>query len=674
MNFRVQVSLLIIFLILICSCAAKDQNVFKEPSLLVPKAKAVSVPQQPSSKTEKKFQESKLLPETERVGPHVSTRGTKVVHLPSQKKTKQKKRLQIVLDFENADLLEFLDLILLKTLKRNYAVDPQARAKITAHLKGRFSPDELLRLLNLILEMHNLHIIEENNLLRVIPLSKMGRLSHHLSFAIVRFEHVPVQSVINLVKNLSSQQAFVFPDRRSNSLVIVDQPAQLRKVIRLVSLLDVDVLGDCYLEIYRSRVLAVEKLASYLEKIFRSSVFKLASPKNYVDFIPVKELGALLIVSKKEDTLELVHRWIEMIDNGESQEEQVYVYYVENGDAEEIANILKEAFSENRASPRETIVKAIKKSNKKSQQIGTSISGRVRIIPDKTNNLLIITATPEDYRIVLDLLKKIDIVPRQVLIEVIIAEISLNKKLEYGVEWWLKTNFNLEGRKYTGDIMHVGKYAGTPGTGFSYVVYHNLDPRVLITALDNVSEVHILSNPVILATDNREARIQIGQEIPTVTQKVANTASSNLNVTQSIQYRDTGIIVEVKPHINSSGLVKLDITQEVSEQAGTLLDSPIISTRKIKTSLVVQDGHTIILGGLIKQKRDYGESGVPGLMRLPVVGHLFKWGNRNTEKTELLVAITPRVIKNLEEAEASMKEFKSRIEDLKRRLSQEFGK
>jgi len=649
-----------------------------------PVTKSLATPRQPNLQvvsTESRSERSQV--QTEKEAPQVQPqrkpetplpeeKGPEIEYLaPSKISKPSQKRLEVTLDLENADLLEFLDLLFTKTLQKNYVVDPLARAKVTVHLKGRFSESELIRIINKVLELQNITIVAEKDFYRVTTISKLGKLSGSYNFAIIRPRHLQCINLLSVTKSFVSSQGLVIPDKQTNSLIIIDIPANLRKIIKIITLLDRNILEDLYLEVYHPKVISAEKLADYLKKIFTSAIFKLSGPQNFLDFVPIKELNVLLILSKNHSNIALVKRWLEELDTGETTENQVFVYYVENGDAEEIAKILQDAFSEVKETKRETIVQA--KTKKPTSKItrGT-ISGKVKIIPDKTNNLLIITASREDYQVILNLLKDIDIVPRQVLIEVLIAEISLNKTLEYGVEWWIKTNFNLDSKKYVGNIVSYGKYGGIAGQGFSFTVYRGVDPRALITALEGVSEVHILSNPVILATDNKEARIQIGKEIPTVTQKVANTASSNLNVTQSIQYRDTGIILEVKPHINSSGLVKLDITQEVSEMAGTLLDSPIISKRKMQTSLVVQDGHTVILGGLIKEKRDRGESGIPGLRKIPLVGHLFKWGNRYTERTELLVAITPRVVRNTEEAEIAMREFKARIEDLKRRLSQEF--
>ncbi len=586
-------------------------------------------------------------------------------------KTSSTKTYEVAIDLENADLLEFLELLFTQTLHRNYVVDPSARAKVTVHIKGNFSEKDLVEVVNHVLELQNLTIIPKQGVYYITNIAQISRFSGNYSFAIIKPKYLVVSNILSVVKSFTSRQAIVVPDKQSGSLIVVDVPENLKKVVKILTVLDRNILQDFYLELYRPQVIEAEKLADYLQKIFRSSVFKLNSPQNYVDFIPIEELNSLLIIAKDQFSMQTIKRWVVQLDSGETAERQVYVYYVENGSAEEIAKILQEAFNEVTESRRQTIVRAKTKATKKTK----TISGKVKIIPDKTNNLLIIAATPDDYKTILNLLKDIDIIPRQVLIEVLIAEVSLNKNLEYGVEWWIKTNFNIEGNKYTGKIVSYNNYAGNPGKGFSFTVYRGLEPRALLSALSEVSEVHILSNPVILATDNKEAKIQIGEEVPTISQSVVNTSSQTPNITQNIQYRDVGIILGVKPHINSSGLVKLDVTQEISSVSDKTVQgvtSPVFTKRKIETSLVVQDGHTVILGGLIQNQHNTTETGVPLMKDIPVLGGLFRWRGTKKDRKELLVAITPRVVRSTEEAEKVMSEYRLRIEELKEKLSQEF--
>lgn len=577
-------------------------------------------------------------------------------------------KINLEINLEGADLLDFLQLLFQETLHQNYAVDPSAKAKVTVHIKGRFSKTEILDLIQKVLELHNLTLINKGGIYRIIPVSKLGNISGQISFFIFRPKYLQAENLSKVVKTLASVQAKLIIDKATNSIILVDIPGNINKVIGILNLLDENILANMYLALYRPKVLEAETLTEYLKAIFKSSPLKSQNIDQYVDFIPLKEINAILIVARNSEGIDQIYRWLKEIDSGELVEKEVFIYQVENGDAEEIAQILQDTFYESTSSNRKTIIKA-----KKGKQ---NISGEIRIIPDKTNNLLIIKATKQDYLTIRNLLKKIDVTPRQVVIEMLITEITLNKELEYGVEWFLKNQLKLEGKPYEGHLI-LGKENTSPAsigniTGFTYALYRKGDLRALISALESVSQINILSSPVILATDNKEAKIQIGQEVPIITQQVTNTSASEPNITSTVQYRDTGIILTVKPHINSSGLVKLDIVQEISSAQKNYLgleNTPLIIKRKIETSLVVKNNQTVILGGLIDNRKEIGETGVPILKNIPGLGNLFRWRKNTRDRTELLVAITPRVVRTYQEAELVMQEFKTKIEDLKRRLA-----
>ena len=588
--------------------------------------------------------------------------------------TKEKK-LQISLDFEGADLLDFLELVLGETLQVNYAVDPAARAKITAHIHGRFFPQELIEIARAILELHDLELVSQGKLWRVVPIHKLGEVEEKPSFLAVRPRYITASSLVPLLRSFLSPQARVLSDRSTNILIIIGRPDNLKNALQIIKLVDQGGGTGFQYRIYPCQVLSAEVLTRYVEEALRSTALRQNGLFQRVKLIPLKELDQILVVARNEEDMERAWSLMQTLDRGEFKGEEIFIYQVENGDAEEIAKLLEDIFSQGKSSGRKTVIKA-KKS--RVSTISAALEGRVKIVPDKTNNMLLIRATKEDYRNILKILRKIDIIPRQVVIEVLIAEITLNKALEYGLEWYLKTQFKLEGRPISGEMVFSRENRGPVTLGsasaFTYALFRGDSLRSLLYALSSISKINILSNPVLLATDNKEAHIQIGQEVPIITQKVTNTSASIPTITSSVQYRDTGIILRVKPHINSSGLVKLDIVQEVSNAQKNYLglDSPLITKRRVETSLVVEDGQTIILGGLIDTRNEIGKTGIPILRDLPLMGKLFEWTTTSRDRTELFVAITPHVVRSREEAERVMRDFKRRIRELRKRLQKEF--
>jgi general secretion pathway protein D len=313
----------------------------------------------------------------------------------------------------------------------------------------------------------------------------------------------------------------------------------------------------------------------------------------------------------------------------------------------------------------------------------------VRIVADEVTNSLVILATKRDYQLILDVLKRIDVVPRQVVLEVTIAEITLNKDLNFGVAYAIADRrlnqanpdgdpaagiFTTRGasRPKTGAEELAGLVGGAtrvPATGAFAVLSNREDFNVFLNALQSRTNVKMLSAPHIIAADNREAHILVGQSIPILTSTQTSTLA-NSNIVNAVQYRDTGKILTILPQVNSKGLVNMQIRQEVSaviEGAASFgnTNSPAFSTREAETTVVVQDGETVLIGGIIDDAITHGRSGIPFLMDVPVLGVLFRTETNNTDRTELLVLITPYVVRNREEARDVTEDFTSSLDGLK---------
>jgi general secretion pathway protein D len=305
-------------------------------------------------------------------------------------------------------------------------------------------------------------------------------------------------------------------------------------------------------------------------------------------------------------------------------------------------------------------------------------------VADEENNTLLIMATPQDYRKILAVLEELDIVPLQVSIEVTIVEVLLKDSLKYGLQWFFKG-------KGIGDYNTVGGLGGSNSNldisggigslidGFNWSLLDSTGAvRTVLTAFADDSLVNVLSAPSIMVLDNQEASIQVGDEVPTISQTQSGTGGTpNTNVIQNIQYRDTGIILNVKPRVNPGGLVTMEVSQEVSSAVTTEvsdISSPTIQTRKVNSTVAVQSGQTVVLGGLIRDSRATADGGIPGLYKIPVVGTLlFGETNNEAERVELVVVITPRVVANAQDAEDLKDDFRIRMQGLKDEFLREAG-
>jgi len=295
---------------------------------------------------------------------------------------------------------------------------------------------------------------------------------------------------------------------------------------------------------------------------------------------------------------------------------------------------------------------------------GAGAENRIRIIANQTNNALLIYATPNEYSVIEGMLRKIDVVPLQVLIEATIAEVDLNDQLQYGTQFFFKTD-------------HIAETLGTPSpSGFPSLTslsfpstspYFILSksPNFALAALADVTKVKVLSAPEVMVLDNQPARLQVGQQVPVLTQTQQSTLVAGAPVVNSVDYYATGVIMQVTPRVNTGGLVTLDIAQEVSDVAqaatNTVQGSPTFDDQVFRTRVAVQDGQTVGLAGLIRDNVSQQNAGLPFLKDIPVLGTLFSTQANSRMRTELLVLITPHVIHDQRDARSLTEDLRSQL-------------
>jgi type II secretory pathway component GspD/PulD (secretin) len=363
---------------------------------------------------------------------------------------------------------------------------------------------------------------------------------------------------------------------------------------------------------------------------------------------------------------------------------KVFVYPLQNSKATHVASLLQTILS-GTGGTRALPVQHRSSSSTPQPRTGASVAVAgngslvgpdTRLLADEITNSLIVLATPIDYGFIEETIKKLDTVPRQVLIEVLIAEVTLQDQLQFGLEWLMKTNLNfklnplksgVDLKGYMGQNSDLLPDTAKGISGFSFMA---TDPdgtvRALLQALASDSKLNVLASPHIIAADNREAKIQIGDQVPIATSQSTQVGTSN-SILTTIQYKDTGIILKVKPQINESGLVALEVVQEVSDfsqQKVLGTEQYVISKREASTNLVAQDGQTIIIGGLIKDRSNKTFEGIPFLSKIPILGYLFGSTTDSATRTELLVLLTPHVIRDHEKAAEVTTDYMNRLKGI----------
>ena len=533
---------------------------------------------------------------------------------------------------------------------------------------------------------------------------------------IVPLKHVSAADMSKLLEPLVSKGAILHIDADRNLIIFGGTSRELRTLMEIVEIFDVDWLSGMSFALYPLKFANPKDLIGDLEKVFGGQA---GGPlAGVVRFYPVSRSNSLLVVTSNAEYLEKAEAWIERLDIGDdSGERRLFVYRVENSRAVDIADILGKIFSSGVETSRSASLLApgLSSSQISSRRQTSSLptsqtatpqartagpplnalqvspvrpsraapsrtaevpatatqvaravpeglaaiseDAKVRIVADEANNTLVILATPRQYRMISAALRQLDTVPLQVLIEATIAEVTLKDELNFGIQWFFKTRAG----KHSITLSEAA--AGTVAStfpGFSYLLSGGRAQTVL-NALRSVTDVNVVSSPQIMVLNNHTAELQVGDQVPIATQSSVSATDPDAPIVNTIQFRDTGVVLKVTPRVNASGLVNMDISQEVSDVIKTTtsgIDSPTIQQRRITTSVVVQSGETVALGGLIKTEKNLTGSGVPILSSIPILGNLFKEKTTTDKRTELLVLITPRVVRNQAEARAVTDELR----------------
>lgn len=403
--------------------------------------------------------------------------------------------------------------------------------------------------------------------------------------------------------------------------------------------------------------------------------------------MPIERINSLLVVTPRAAYLEEARQWIERLDRPgtNASEPQLHIYPVRNGSAKHLAEVLNGIFG---GEPRQATTQAttpgvapgltpVTASSGIGQQAAGSLAGSgalassssvsssqtrvsaasttaqgARVIADELNNAVLIYSLPSEYAKIEAALKRLDLAPTQVLIEASIIEVTLGDDLQYGLQWYFndKARGGLSGAgalsSVSGGSSVAGGALGIPASGFSYTLRNSIGQvRAVLTALAEKSLVKVISSPSLMVLDNHTAGIAVGDQQPI---RSSETVTSGGNVSTSIQYKDTGVNLQVTPSVSAENIVTMQINQAVTDVGARdeATGQRSFLQRQIVSKVAVRSGETLVLGGLIRDNETTGKSGVPLLSAVPVVGALFGTHTRNAGRTELLVVITPRVVRS----------------------------
>ena len=440
---------------------------------------------------------------------------------------------------------------------------------------------------------------------------------------------VPLKSVNNtsvaiwLKKTFQGMDLRVTEDIERNALVLQGPARIIRQAINAVELLDKPNMRGRYSIRITPAILDAETLANQLIDMLRAQGY--GASRNpmigAIVILPIRQTNSVVVFAGDQDVLEHVKTWAVDLDKPgkASASSGLFYYQVRNTSAEDLAEVLNEV----------NINKAVEEN---------AASGG-NVIVDRNRNGLIFTGESKNWEGLLPIIAAMDRPARLVLIQVLIASVTLTNDTDVGIEWLFK------GR--AGDYGQVGRQdLALGGAGFTYMLNNSGQVRFALNALAQDQRVSILSEPRILVKSGESAQIDVGEEVPVITSQAQSTDAANAPVLQSIQYRRTGVLLQVEPIVHSGNRVDLNLSQEVSEalEAGSGIDSPSIFNRSVQTSLTLSDGGAVVIGGLVSNSENEGDTRIPVLGSIPVLGALFRSSGKQNTRSELILMIQAYIV------------------------------
>ncbi len=591
----------------------------------------------------------------------------------------------VTIDFDNVDIILFIKFISELTGK-NFVVDKAVRGNVTIISPSKISVEEAYKVFESVLEVHGYTTVPSGEIIKIVP--ALHARSKSIETRIREGSITPEDKVVTqliplnyaspddlkkIFAPLISKTSIIVSYLPTRMLIVTDVLSNIKRIVRIIKEIDVKGLGEEISVIPLIHATATD-LAKSLTAIFTKTTARIKtgvpSGTASASRIVADERTNCLIILATEDDTERIKEMIKLLDREIPRGEgDIHVYYLKNANAEELS----------------TVLMAIPSKESKEAKKGTMpvISKDVQIVADKATNSLIIKAKKQDYLAIEDIIKKLDIPRTMVYIEALIMEVNIDKEFRLGVEWLGMEDFDYQGRKGgffsgsggSGDYSNIRGLTPTTSSvpslpsGFSMgvvgeaiqigdIIFPNLG--AVLQAYQKDADVHILSTPQILTTDNEDAVITVGENVPYLTKEATGEQTY-----QTYEYKDVGVTLKITPQINQERFVRLKIFQEVIKlKKGAEEYRPTTLKRSAETTVIVKDENTVVIGGIIGEEIEMGNYKVPCLGDIPALRWMFKSVSNTRNKTNLFIFLTPHIVENSSEAADIYKDKKGEMDKI----------
>ena len=611
----------------------------------------------------------------------------------------------VMLNFDNADIYEVIQVIA-EVLNLSYIIDPQVKGVVNIRSGAKIPTDQLYTIFKKLLNINGIDIRPEADHYYIQMSAKassqlfygkdqIGNLknSSKMVTQVVPVLHISSTAAQKLIEPYLSTQANILNLDDQNTLIVSDFESKIIDGLVILERVDVSSLSALNVKMIKIEQAPLFDVKTELEEVL--SALKV-NKKDYqgIQIMALERVNSLLLVGYDESLINTAEKWITELDRAPTEgRDSVYIYNVRNSVASELSDLVSSLISDKASStttkktssrssstsktsatppgtakpstrPQQSIKLPTSNSTTAGSMASMQFAGEPVLIADDARNIILIRALLTDYTRVLKLLERLDNMPMQVLVEVLVAEVSLTDEWQYGVEWFIRNN-------------NTGVESGEIGfkkTGLNFNLTFDSQKNVfdLFDVLATNNDFSILSSPQVLVLNNETATVNVGEQVPIVTSQTSDTVGSATTTSnQTVQYKDTGVILNVTPRINYDGIIIIEIDQQVSsvkDQTTGGIDSPTISTKSVKTKLAIKDGQSILMGGLISKEETKNNSGVPFLKDIPFLGWAFKNQSDSAVKKELVIMVTPYVIESEDILDQYINSFREKMSGLRHDL------
>lgn len=599
----------------------------------------------------------------------------------------------VSIDFNNVDINVFIKFISELT-GRNFVVDSRVRGKVTILSPTKISVAEAYRVFESVLEVHGFTTVKSGKVIKIVPApdarsknietllrQESGMPEDKVVTQLIPLRFADTEEIKRLFAPLVSKSSVILSYPPTNSLIVTDVYSNVLRLLRILEAIDIAGIGQ-EISVWPLENASAVEIVNILETVFKSGKKpKKGEPEIGIRFVADERTNTLVVMGSEDQTLK-VRQLVDMLDRETPRsKEKIHVFYLEYAVAEDLAKVLQTLSTGQPASSQPA-------EGKKEAPL---VSSTVQITADKATNSLIISAGKQDFVVLEEIIRKLDIPRSMVYIEALIMEVDIAKDFEIGTEWQVADTFVVDNKQAVGGGSFRAEESVLPGTvvldgevvdgdeglpgglpiakGFTMGVFSEAvtisgitfpNIQAIFQAYKKDRDVHFLSTPQILTTDNEEAQITVGKNLPF--QTTATTVASGNETFNSFEYRDVGKTLKIKPQISKDRMVRLNISLVVTALESSVDFKPTTLKRTVDTTVVVQDANTVVIGGLIDETVATSEQAIPCLGDIPLFKLAFGKIATADERTNLYIFLTPHVINTPEEAVGIYSEKRDEIE------------